>query len=275
MRHHGQVIVTPAPPVETNGAPTDIELSAPALVIARDAVAAELGRSERVGDYLGAVAEDEVAVTASFAATERGYLGWRWSVTLAVLDRDHPTVSEVTLLPGPGALTAPAWVPWSRRVRPEDLGVGDLLPTPADDPRLVPAYVASDDPAVEELAFELGFGRVRVMSRDGRLDLAERWHEGAFGPADDTAVQAPGPCLSCGFYLPLAGLLGTRFGVCGNELAPAEGHVVDLGYGCGAHSEVLVDLPLRSAATESVIDELQLDVHLRESPADPVDIDPS
>jgi len=34
----------------------------------------------------------------------------------------------------------------------------------------------------------------------------------------------------------VAGSLGVMFGVCGNELA-ADGHVVDVEYGCGAHSD--------------------------------------
>ena len=43
-------------------------------------------------------------------------------------------------------------------------------------------------------------------------------------------------CRDCGFLLPLAGSLGTLFGVCGNEMA-ADGHVVESTYGCGAHSD--------------------------------------
>jgi hypothetical protein len=56
------------------------------------------------------------------------------------------TVCEAALLPGSGALLAPAWVPWSERVRPGDVGVGDLLPASRDDERLVPAVsLAGDD----------------------------------------------------------------------------------------------------------------------------------
>ena len=77
------------------------------------------------------------------------------------------------LLPGPDAMVSPAWVPWNERVRPGDLGVGDLLPTSPDDARLVPGYLASDDIAVEELAREVGLGRKTVLSREGR-DAAVR-----------------------------------------------------------------------------------------------------
>jgi len=75
-------------------------------------------------------------VSHRFATTEKGYRGWAWDVTV---DRapgsDDVTVAEIVLLPGEGALLPPPWVPWSERLRPGDLGVGDLLPTSADDDR--------------------------------------------------------------------------------------------------------------------------------------------
>ena len=273
MRHHGPVIAVSTStevPVDSADVATAVRVEPPAAVrdLASAAVAEEIGSGRMVGAYLGAVAEDDIAMTVSFAATDPGYAGWQWSVTVAVLPDQAPTVSEVVLLPGSDALLPPHWVPWEQRVRPGDLGVGDLLPAGADDPRLVPAYVASDDPEVERVALELGLGRVRVMSRDGRADAAERWHEGAFGPAAEMALAAPAACVSCGFYLPLAGSLGAAFGVCGNEISPADGRVVDSGYGCGAHSETDVSMPARSAATDAVIDELVLDVHARPAPAE-------
>jgi hypothetical protein len=231
--------------------------------LARAAAVAEAGTADHVGDFMVALAEDDIAVTAIFAARQAGYRGWHWSVTLAVLQQTHPTVSEVVLLPGDGALLAPAWIPWDERIRPGDLGVGDLLPPAADDPRVVPAYLLSDDPAIEAVARELGIGRVRVLSREGRFDFAERLHDGSFGPTDEMALAAPAHCVSCAFYLPLAGSLGQLLGACGNEFAPADGRVVDAGYGCGAHSETVIQMPARSAATDVVIDELSLDVHRR------------
>jgi hypothetical protein len=51
------------------------------------------------------------------------------------------------------------------------------------------------------------------------------------------ARQAPGRCGTCGFYLPLAGSLRAGFGVCGNEMTEADGAVVSVEYGCGAHSQ--------------------------------------
>ena len=208
--------------------------------------AVELGR-DTVGDHLGVVAEVEAdrVVTHRFACTARGYRGWHWSVTLARAPRSKRiTVDEVVLLPGDGALLAPAWVPWSERILPGDLSVSDVLPTALDDIRLVASYLGSDDPSaqdpgVEPIAFELGVGRVRVLSREGRTDAADRWHSGEHGPAAPMARHAPGECASCGFFLPIAGSMRQLFGACANVMAPADGHVVSSDYGCGGHSEAL------------------------------------
>jgi len=228
-----------------------VELARAAAV--QDAVA-DLGPEgvDAVGEHVGWVTEQGGALTHHFVAGRHGYRGWRWSVTLARVGDDPPTVCEVVLLPGPDALVAPPWLPWHERVRPGDLGVGDLLPTPEGDPRLVPAYLRSDDPAVEELAREIGLGRVAVLSREGRTDAARRWQDGPRGPGADMARAAPDTCDTCGFLLPLAGSLGAAFGVCGNEFAPADGAVVALGYGCGAHSSVVAQ-PVDSVAVAEVV----------------------
>src|SRR5690606_6684289 len=113
---------------------------------------------------------------------------------------------------------------------------GDLLAPPADDPRLVPGYVANGDPEVDELALEVGLGRPKVLSPEGRAEAAERWYA-EHGPDTDMAKAAPGTCGTCGFYLPLAGALRAAFGVCGNAMG-ADGTVVHVDYGCGAHSDV-------------------------------------
>lgn len=197
---------------------------------------------ESVGEHLGVRAEGERVVTHAFAATMPGYGGWYWAVTVARAPRSRTvTVDEVVLLPGDGALLAPTWVPWEERVRPGDLSPGDLLPPPENDPRLVPAYLLSDDPAEEIVAFELGLGREQVMSREGRLDAADRWFAGDHGPDSPMARQAPAPCGTCGFLLQLNGSLRAAFGVCGNEVTDTDGQIVSVEYGCGAHSQTTLD----------------------------------
>src|ERR1041384_904096 len=128
-----------------------------ALELARAAAREEAG--DEVGAHVGVQPEDAAALTHLFDADKPGYRGWHWAVTVANSGPGTAvTVSEVVLVPGPDALVAPAWVPWQERVQAGDLGVGDLLPTAPDDPRLVPAYLQSDDEGVEAVAMELGLG---------------------------------------------------------------------------------------------------------------------
>ena len=245
----------------------------PQTVDAANAAAVELARAAaqemagtEVGEHLGVRAEGELAATHAFAASLPGYAGWYWAVTLVRAPNFDPTVAEVVLLPGENSLRAPEWVPWSERLQPGDLSPGDLLPTAPDDPRLVPAYLLSDDPQVEEVSFELGLGRVRVLSRLGRLDAAERWYTGDHGPDSAMARQAPGNCGTCGFFLPLAGSLRAGFGVCGNEIVEADGRVVSVEYGCGAHSDVVLE-PAGDEPGEIFEDEL-IDLLPREAEDD-------
>ncbi len=220
------------------------QVCADAVGVARGAIT-EVDAAD-VGEHLEAVPEGERLVTHFFESLLAGYRGWRWAVTVTRVSRSrHVTVCETVLLPGPDALLAPGWLPWHERLQPGDLGVGDLMPTAPDDERLAPGYVLSDDPAVEEAAWELGLGRPRVMSREGRLDAAQRWYDGDHGPDAAISVAAPtsARCGGCGFYLPLAGSLRQSFGVCGNLYAPDDGRAVSADHGCGAHSEAAVETP--------------------------------
>jgi hypothetical protein len=204
-----------------------------------------------VGEHLGALPEEGKVVTHLFACLRPGYRGWRWSVTVSRAPRAKTvTVDEVVLLPGDDALVAPPWVPWRERIQPGDLGPGDLLPTEEDDPRLVPGYADPEDGVdpgeVRSVADELGLGRPRVLSVEGREDAAERWYDGAAGPEAPIAQSAPAPCATCGFLVRMAGPLSRVFGVCANGFANDDGRVVSYDHGCGAHSEVALarrDLP--------------------------------
>jgi Protein of unknown function (DUF3027) len=226
---------------------------AAAVELASAAAVEVAGTASAVGGHLGVVAEPAGdperfgdVVTHSFAAALPGYVGWHWAVTVArVPGEDEVTVDEVVLLPGDSALLAPAWVPWHERLRPGDLSVGDVLPATEDDPRLVPAYLAdddsADDPAGRVVAQEIGIGRERVLSPEGRTEARTRWQDGDFGPRSAMARHAPGPCGTCGFWLPLAGSLRQSLGACANAYSPADGHVVATDYGCGAHSQATLE----------------------------------
>ena len=217
--------------------PADLEAVLLGAVEQARAAIVEFSGENTVGEYLGAGFDDPTAATHRFLANLPGYQGWQWAVVVAAYPgATHATVSEVVLVPGPTALLAPKWVPWQDRVRPGDLSPGDLLAPPSDDPRLVPGYSASGDPQVDETAVELGLGRRQVLSDWGRAGAAQRWHDGEYGPGSAMARSTRRVCRDCGFYLPLAGSLGSMFGVCANELS-ADGQVVDSEYGCGAHSD--------------------------------------
>lgn len=203
----------------------------------------ELVDAADVGEHLGHASEDERVTTHFFACTRTGYRGWRWSVTLARASRAKTvTVDEIVLLPGDDALVAPPWVPWRERLQPGDLSPGDLLPVEEDDPRLVPGYLADDEvidaDSVREVGDELGLGRARVLSLEGRDLAAQRWYDGSHGPDAPIAQSAPDQCRSCGFLVRLAGPLSQVFGVCANAQANDDGRVVSFDHGCGAHSEV-------------------------------------
>jgi hypothetical protein len=243
---------------------------------AREAVVAIVG-ADSVGDHLGVVAEGERVVTHQFDCADPAYTGWRWAVTVGRAPRSKVvTVNETVLLPGPGSLLAPDWVPWHDRLLPGDLGVGDLLPAPPDDERLVPLVAVEGDDAVVDWFLDEpdsgpgdpgagpaepselpAPGRTRVLSAIGREGAAERWYDSEHGPRTPLAHAAPAHCVSCGFFVPLSGELGRLFGACANAYAPDDGAVVSADHGCGAHSETMV---AEAAARTPVVDEFGYDL---------------
>ena len=240
-------IVTPAAPTVRTGDRVRVRADATCLAAAdqaRDAAISDAGPGQ-VGEHLGHQAEGDRLVTHFFGCTHPGYIGWRWAVTVTRASRAKLiTINEVVLLPGDGAVVSPDWVPWSDRLQPGDLGPGDLLPTPADDPRLTAGFTETGAPDdVRSVVDELGLGRSRVLSPEGRESAAERWYAAEHGPASPIAQAAAHKCETCGYWLRLADSLGRVFGVCANEMAPGEGRVVAFDYGCGAHSDVVLDSP--------------------------------
>ncbi|ANH92082.1 MULTISPECIES: DUF3027 domain-containing protein [unclassified Streptomyces] len=272
---------------------TPDRLCAEAVDLAR-AAAEEAAAPGVVGEHAGLVSEGDRVVTHFFECKEPGYRGWRWAVTVARASRAKiVTLDEAVLLPGPDALLAPEWVPWSERLRPGDMGPGDLLPTDAEDLRLEPGFSGEDEPApnsavseemaelaeaedadvtagpprnlptapsrgsVAAVAEELGMGRARVLSRYGLHTAADRWEE-AYGPQTPMAQAAPASCVSCAFLVPVGGSLGQAFGICANEFSPADGRVVSLAYGCGGHSEAAV-MPKPPQPAPPVVDETRVD----------------
>ncbi len=209
-----------------------------ALAVARAAIA-ELADGD-IGKHVGVSGMGANVVTHCFAADEPGYPGWEWHAVLAcAAGSDDVTVNEVALVPGTQALQAPEWVPYSQRVRPGDLGPGDLMPPEPGDERL-----DADG----------------NLSAEGLRQARERWRTGDFGPNSEMAAAAPLQCRTCAFLLPLPAAEPPRagqgseaegraasFGVCTNALS-ADGHVVHATYGCGAHSKTHVDSDIEKAS---------------------------
>jgi hypothetical protein len=227
---------------------------AEAVDLARAALTDVLG-ADQVGQHLGLEAVGDRVVSHFFECLDPAYPGWHWAVTVTRASRAKAvTVDDSALLPGPDALMAPAWVPWRDRLQPGDLGVGDLLPAGEDDERLVSMVMLAGDDAVvdwyadgpaeapdpadaRQAPTPVFPGRVRVLSPVGRDDTAERWYDGEHGPHAPVARAAPATCASCGFFVPLSGVLGQVFGGCANAYAPDDGRIVSGDHGCGAHSE--------------------------------------
>ncbi|MFF3399301.1 DUF3027 domain-containing protein [Streptomyces sp. NPDC002659] len=272
---------------------TPDRLCAEAVDLAR-AAAEEAAAPGVVGEHVSLVSEGDRVVTHFFECKEIGYRGWRWAVTVARASRAKVvTLDETVLLPGPDALLAPEWVPWSERLRPGDMGPGDLLPTEADDLRLEPGFSGEDSPppnsavseemaelveaedaevtagppaslplapsrgSISAVAEELGMRRARVLSRYGLHIAADRWDE-SFGGKTPMAQAAPAACVTCGFLVPIAGSLRQAFGVCANEFSPADGRIVSLAYGCGGHSEAAV-MPKPPVPPPPVLDTMGAD----------------
>ena len=76
----------------------------------------EITPEQTLGKPAGFRIEDGNIVSLLFENQMLGYPNWFWTVSLAQLDGEAPTVLEAELLPGDGALLAPEWVPWATRL---------------------------------------------------------------------------------------------------------------------------------------------------------------
>ena len=240
--------------------------------VAREALLDAVPTSD-VGDFLdfAITSEDDAAsvATYNFQCTSASYPGWYWSVlVVAVSGQNHCTVSDVSLLPGAQALIPPAWKPWADRVEAGDLGVGDLLPPAENDERLTAGFTGIDDlaPELEPLhprQWELGLGREKVLSDVGLDKAVARWMAGQTGPRSAMAKAAPAQCSTCGFLVPIGGSLGQAFGMCANEFGAADGQVVAMSFGCGAHSAVVATAKAPVPVVDLVVDDVADDLDQR------------
>jgi len=206
-----------------------------AVDLAREA-AGDVAEPGAVGEHLGMEMVEDRLATHYFACETTAYRGWRWAVSVSRVPRSKTvTVCEAGLVPG------------------------DVTPLVEDDPLLEPGFEATGDEDVDAMAFwELGLGRPRVLSAEGREVAAQRWYDGDAGPMAPIAVKAPMPCSSCGYLVPMAGALRPVFGVCANAWSPSDGRVVSLDHGCGAHSEADAPAPAAEKVAPTILDDYEV-----------------
>ena len=127
--------------------------------------AVEVAGSVAVGNFLEEVDEGKGLATYLFESRHKGYVGWRWSVTIfQQTAKSTPTVSEVLMVPGPEAILAPAWVPWSERLADYKALQAELEAQAALDLE-ESAYDEDDEADSETLLKKLAFGCLRNLSQ--------------------------------------------------------------------------------------------------------------
>jgi hypothetical protein len=152
---------------------------------------AEVTDPASVGELVE-VAEPEPGVRdLVFACRLPGYIAWRWTVTTAQVGDAAPTVLEVELLPGEGALVAPPWVPWAerlaeyRRTHPDEAedAAGDLEDDDDEDDDEDLDEVDADALELDGVEFEDDIAEDRDEDADEPQDEDDR------EPADVTSAR--------------------------------------------------------------------------------------
>lgn len=115
----------------------------------------EITPESTVGPAAGYTVEQDGSVSLRFANRLAGYPGWYWTVTVARVDEEDPTVLEVELLPGEGALLAPEWVPWDERLAEYRAHQVELAEQAAADGSLIDAEAPALDEELDDDEVEL------------------------------------------------------------------------------------------------------------------------
>ena len=79
------------------------------------------------------VTQQDDSLSVAFPSTQPGYPGWQWMVSVSAVSGLEPTVVELGLVPGEGALVAPDWVPWADRLEEYLLHEKELKAQEADE----------------------------------------------------------------------------------------------------------------------------------------------
>jgi hypothetical protein len=153
--------VPPAAKKSSSGHPQDslVELAKKALL--------EITPVDTFVDSPSVVRSDAVA-TVAFPCALPGYPGWAWTIALNDTPEMDPSVLELELLPGEGALLPPDWVPWADRMEEYLIHEKELAAAGA----LAEAREAMDDDDDDEDDFDDDLDGVEIDQLDIELDPA-------------------------------------------------------------------------------------------------------
>ena len=108
----------------------------------------EITPASTVGEFIDTTDEGDGVVSLLFASAQPGYPDWRWTVSIAHVSGEEPTVLEAELMPAEGALLAPDWVPWSDRLAEYKAAQENAAESPegeSDDDEKGFGFISSDD----------------------------------------------------------------------------------------------------------------------------------
>ena len=93
----------------------------------------EITPEATIGAPAGEITEGDGVVSVQFESLLPGYPGWKWTVSIATLEGEAPSVLETEMIPAEGALLAPDWVPWSDRLADYKAAQSELEESAAAD----------------------------------------------------------------------------------------------------------------------------------------------
>jgi hypothetical protein len=168
----------------------DNEAQVQARIVGLAAVS-EIADPALIGDEAGVEVLDARTFTLWFHSLDRAYLGWYWAATVTQVADDAPvTVLEVGQVPGPEALTAPEWVPWSIRLKKYREAKAREEAVEAEAAKAAAEELAEEDDAEDDLLdndfsdFDEDFDGVDFESDDSDDDGDDDNEESEDGDAD-------------------------------------------------------------------------------------------
>ena len=217
--------------------------------------------NDAIGDHLEVVADADLIATHLFACTKPGYVGWRWAVNVTrVADSDVVTVNETVLL-GTGPSLSPSGSHGTSELPPvtleSEMCCRPHLTTFGYFPDIPASIRRHRDDDLRPVLWELGLGRVRVLSVEGRGKPPNVGRMATTVPNSPIAKAATDQCSTCGFLVVMNSPLGRAFRTVREQFSPSMARFVTRS-GAAPHGEAEPEPPPVSVV-ELVIDDLSPD----------------